>query len=145
MGLGVDGDASQFDMTAFALRNTISANGVSQLHGRVANETWAPIIDHPILGITNGVHPPTWVGRPMRKVLQELGGDLDHQEREREADRFWERMNMVTDERPLAGTPAAESDPPGVRPHPAAPPAGPPRRVAGDRSPSSATSSTRRC
>jgi starch phosphorylase len=97
MGLGVDGDASQFDMTAFALRNTINANGVSQLHGRVANSTWSPIIDHPIMGITNGVHPPTWVGHAMRKVYAELGGNLDHQETEREQDRFWERMNLVSD------------------------------------------------
>ena len=97
MGLGVDGDASQFDMTAFALRNTINANGVSQLHGRVANDTWSPIIDHPIMGITNGVHPPTWVGHAMRGVLERLGGDLDHQETEREQDRFWERMNLVDD------------------------------------------------
>ena len=97
MGLGADGDASQFDMTAFALRNTSHANGVSQLHGQVANETWTPIIDHPIIGITNGVHPPTWVGHAMRKVLEDLGGDLDHQETEREKDRFWERMNLVPD------------------------------------------------
>jgi len=97
MGLGIDGDSGQFDMTAFALRNTISANGVSQLHGRVANETWAPIIDHKVTGITNGVHPPTWVGRPMRKVLADIGGNLDHQERENEDDRFWERMNLVKD------------------------------------------------
>ncbi len=97
MGLGVDGDSSQFDMTAFALRNTCKANGVSQLHGRVADETWSQIIDHGISGITNGVHPPTWVGRPMRKALEELGGDLDHQESETEADRFWERMNLVPD------------------------------------------------
>jgi len=97
MGLGPDGDAGQFDMTAFALRNTSAANGVSQLHGRVADETWSPIIDHHIRGITNGVHPPTWVGRPMRKVLEDLGGDLDHQEQEREEDRFWERMNLVRD------------------------------------------------
>jgi starch phosphorylase len=97
MGLGVEGDDSQFDMTAFALRNTISANGVSQLHGRVANETWAPIIDHKVTGITNGVHPPTWVGRPMRKVLADIGGNLDHQEREHEDDRFWERMNLIGD------------------------------------------------
>jgi starch phosphorylase len=98
MGLGVDGDRSHFDMTAFALRNTIRANGVSQLHGRVADETWSPILDHPIIGITNGVHAPTWVGRPMRSVLRELGGDLDHQENEREDDRFWERMNLVRDQ-----------------------------------------------
>jgi starch phosphorylase len=97
MGLGVGGDTSQFDMTAFALRNTIRANGVSQLHGRVANETWSPVIDHPITGITNGVHPPTWIGRPMRNALEELGGDLDHQEQERAEDRFWERLDLVGD------------------------------------------------
>jgi glycogen phosphorylase len=97
MGLGVDGDVSQFDMTAFALRNTSAANGVSHLHARVADATWSPIIDHHIRGITNGVHPPTWVGRPMRKVFAELGADLDHQETEREEDRFWERLNLVRD------------------------------------------------
>ena len=96
-GLGVNGDAGQFDMTAFALRTTSRANGVSQLHGHVANDTWSPIIDHSISGITNGVHPPTWVGHPMRAVLEGLGGDLDHQENEDEEGRFWERMNLVKD------------------------------------------------
>jgi starch phosphorylase len=97
MGLGVDGDPAQFDMTAFALRNTINANGVSHLHGRVANNTWSPIIDHPIIGITNGVHAPTWVGQAMRRIYAELGADLDHLETEHEQDRFWERLNLVTD------------------------------------------------
>jgi starch phosphorylase len=97
MGLGVDGDAGQFDMTAFALRNTILANGVSQLHGHVANQTWTPITNHPIFGITNGVHAPTWVGRNVRGVLSELGGDLDHMETGTEADRCWERLNLVPD------------------------------------------------
>ncbi len=96
-GLGVDGDPAQFDMTAFALRTTIAANGVSQLHGRVANETWSPIIDHHISGITNGVHPPTWVGRAMRQVYRELGGDLDHMENEEVTTRFWERLDLVSD------------------------------------------------
>ena len=98
MGLGLEGDPGHFDMTAFALRTTVAANGVSQLHGRVANDTWSPIIDHPIRGITNGVHPPTWVGKSMRSVFEELGGNLDHQENEQESGRFWERMNLVGDE-----------------------------------------------
>jgi starch phosphorylase len=97
LGRGVDGDGGQFDMTAFALRSTIAANGVSQLHGRVANETWSPIIDHPVRGLTNGVHPPTWVGQPMREVIADLGGDLDHLEDEYEADRFWERLEAIPD------------------------------------------------
>jgi starch phosphorylase len=97
LGLGVDGDAGHFDMTAFALRTTRAANGVSQLHGRVANETWSAIIDHPIEGLTNGVHPGTWVGRPMRSIISEIGGDLDHLEDEFETDRFWERLDSIPD------------------------------------------------
>jgi starch phosphorylase len=97
MGLGVGGDHHQFDMTAFALRNTTIANGVSQLHGRVADETWSPVIDHHIMAITNGVHPPTWVGRPMRAVIGQLGADLDHLEQERKRDRFWERLDQLHD------------------------------------------------
>jgi starch phosphorylase len=97
MGLGVDGDASQFDMTAFALRCTSAANGVSQLHGEVADTTWSPLIHGNVSGITNGVHPPTWLGRSMRAVFEDLGGDLDHQEDEREQDRFWERLNLIAD------------------------------------------------
>ena len=97
MGLGMDGDPAQFDMTAFALRNTIRANGVSQLHAKVADNTWSPIIDHPIVGITNGVHPPTWVGKQMRQVVRSLGGDLDHLDTEQEQDRFWTRMDQIDD------------------------------------------------
>jgi starch phosphorylase len=98
MGRGVDGSDGQFDMTAFALRNTSMANGVSQLHGKVANDTWSAIIDHSIVGITNGVHPPTWVGRPLRAVMRGLGADLDHLEHEDEEDAFWERLDQVRDE-----------------------------------------------
>jgi starch phosphorylase len=97
MGLGVDADPGHFDMTAYALRNTRDANGVSQLHGAVANETWAPLIDHPIRGITNGVHAPTWVGPSMRSLYEGLGGDLDHQEAEHSSTRFWEHVDETTD------------------------------------------------
>jgi glycogen phosphorylase len=95
MGVGADGDAGQFDMTAFVLRNTSAANGVSQLHARTANETWAPLIDRTIVGITNGVHPPSWIGQPMREVLRGLGADLDHLEADLEEGRFWEHLDEV--------------------------------------------------
>jgi starch phosphorylase len=98
MGVGVEGDRGSFDMTAYALRNTAAANGVSKLHGHVANDTWQSLIDHPVIGITNGVHPPTWIGRAMRPVYAEVGGDLDHQETETAEDRFWERLDQVKDE-----------------------------------------------
>lgn len=97
MGLGIDGDQTQFDMTAFGLRTTRDANGVSQLHGEVANTTWSPVTDHPIRGITNGVHPPTWVGPALRALYEGLGGDLDHQEVEPETSRFWEHLGRTSD------------------------------------------------
>ena len=64
LGRGVDDDHSQFDMTGFSLRLSVRANAVSQLHAETANGTWHQIIRRPILGITNGVHPGTWLGGP---------------------------------------------------------------------------------
>jgi starch phosphorylase len=59
-----------FDMTAFVLRHASNANAVSQLHARTATETWQELAGHPIEGITNGVHVPTWLGRPVRRVIR---------------------------------------------------------------------------
>ena len=59
-----------FDMTAFVLRHAINANAVSQLHARTATETWRELAGHPIEGITNGVHVPTWLGRPVRRAIR---------------------------------------------------------------------------
>ena len=77
-GRGTDGDASQFDMTAFSLRTTNGANAVSHLHAQTANTTWSSIIKQPILGITNGVHPPSWIGGPARTLYESMGADLDN-------------------------------------------------------------------
>ena len=77
-GRGTDGDASQFDMTAFSLRTTNGANAVSHLHAQTANTTWSSIVKQPILGITNGVHPPSWIGGPARALYESLGADLDN-------------------------------------------------------------------
>jgi glycogen phosphorylase len=99
MGVGVDGDAGWFDMTAYALRCTTGANGVSALHSETANLTWGSLIERPILGITNGVHPPTWVGQPMRELYRGIGGDLDRLEDDREEQRFWDRLDRIAPER----------------------------------------------
>ena len=95
MGVGVDDDQTQFDMTAFVLRNTCLVNGVSALHAETANQTWAPLIERPILAITNGVHPPTWVGQPMRDLIRGVGGDLDRMEDDRKERRFWLRLDKI--------------------------------------------------
>jgi starch phosphorylase len=75
---GTDNDPEQFDMTAFSLRETNGANAVSQLHAQTANATWNDVTAKPILGITNGVHPPSWVGGPFRQLYESVGGDLDN-------------------------------------------------------------------
>lgn len=96
LGLGMDGDPSQFDMTAFSLRLTSGANAVSQLHAEVANGTWQGITDHRILGITNGVHSPTWVGSPVAELLdRHLDANLDDLDGPTGQDRFWERLERV--------------------------------------------------
>jgi glycogen phosphorylase len=50
-----------FNMTAAGLRLARRANAVSELHTRTARTMWADVRDAaPIIGITNGVHVPTW-------------------------------------------------------------------------------------
>ncbi len=95
LGRGADNDADQFDMTAFSLRETEGANAVSQLHAQTANATWSAVVDKPILGITNGVHPPSWVGEPFRRLYQQLGGDLDNLDPEEKP--FWKKISDLPD------------------------------------------------
>ena len=97
LGLGLDGDQGQFDMTAFSLRLTNGANAVSHLHAETANATWHGITEQPILGVTNGVHDPTWIGQPIAELLEDLGADLDDLEPDTDAGRFWERLERVED------------------------------------------------
>ncbi len=99
LGLGVEGDAGQFDMTAFSLRLSNGANAVSRLHAQTANDTWEPILGtRAILGITNGIHTPTWVGRATRELFERhLDADLDDLDGQTDASHFWERVGRVPD------------------------------------------------
>jgi starch phosphorylase len=70
-----------FGVTQFALRTSRAANGVSARHGEVAREMWQPLWpdrateDVPIGHVTNGVHTATWLGAPMRALLDRHLGD----------------------------------------------------------------------
>jgi starch phosphorylase len=77
-----DDAGEPFGVTQFALRTSRSANGVSRRHGEVARGMWAELWpdrsgdDVPIGHVTNGVHLPTWLGGPMRALLdRHLGED----------------------------------------------------------------------
>lgn len=99
LGRGVDDDARQFDMTALSLRLSSGANAVSQLHAITANATWAPMLgERRIIGITNGVHAPTWVGTEMNALYSNvLGADLDDLDPQTKSGRFWERLGRIPD------------------------------------------------
>jgi starch phosphorylase len=70
-----DDEGEPFGVTQFALRASRAANGVSLRHGGVAREMWQGLwpgrdaADVPIGHVTNGVHVPSWVGAPMRALL----------------------------------------------------------------------------
>ena len=98
LGRDVAADPHAFDLTALSLRLTNGANAVSQLHATTANATWQGLVERPILGITNGVHAPTWVGSAMADLYdRELGADLDDLDPQRQRGRFWERIARVPD------------------------------------------------
>ena len=70
-----------FGMTTFSLRMSRAANGVSRRHGGVAREMWRGLWPEraveavPIAHVTNGVHLPSWVGAPMRHLLDRHIGE----------------------------------------------------------------------
>ena len=102
LGLGVDDDRSQFDMTAF------SPAPVEPRQCRSASSTRRPptrpgsaILAQPILGITNGVHVPRWIGNADARAARGSGADLDQLDDDAAQRRFWERIERIPDERPV--------------------------------------------
>ncbi|HSF84168.1 MAG TPA: alpha-glucan family phosphorylase [Acidimicrobiia bacterium] len=66
----------EFDMGALAIRLSSITNGVSKRHGEVVSSEWGPLIGGPAKGITNGIHPQTWVGRAMSRIYTKTVGEL---------------------------------------------------------------------
>jgi starch phosphorylase len=93
-----DGDEGQFNLTALGIRTCARTNGVSELHGRVADGLWRHLweqgstdpaggdfvapppprtADRRVEHVTNGVHIDTWLGGAMRDLLcRHLGRDF---------------------------------------------------------------------
>ena len=97
-----NGSGPMFNMTALAVRTAGSTNAVSQLHGHVTREMFAPMwptlpVDkRPVRAITNGVHVPTWLSHEMTRLFDEyLGPDW----RERHDDeKLWTKVHDIPDE-----------------------------------------------
>ncbi|MEO1054083.1 MAG: alpha-glucan family phosphorylase [Bacteroidota bacterium] len=88
---------SPFNMTIAALRMSKKANAVAQLHNETANKMWAKVDNRAeIIGITNGIHIPTWVDERMIKAAEE-GRDLwtTHMENKKKLFAYVEEHNGV--------------------------------------------------
>ena len=104
MALGAydNGAGSQFNMTALALRTAGAVNAVSQLHGVVTRDMWAPIWPdvpddrRPVRSITNGVHMPTWLSTEMSDLFDAYL-PADWRDRHDEAE-LWARVREIPDE-----------------------------------------------
>jgi starch phosphorylase len=97
-----DGD-EPFGLTRFSLRMSRAANGVSRRNGAVVREMWRGLwpqraVDAvPITHVTNGVHLPSWIGPPMRRVLERHLGE-----------RWWRRASDVATWQAFDAVPDAE-------------------------------------
>jgi starch phosphorylase len=60
-------------MTPLAIRAARSTNAVSERHGTVAAQMWAPM-GATVTWVTNGVHAPTWISEPMHALLDTAFG-----------------------------------------------------------------------
>jgi starch phosphorylase len=97
-----NGSGPLFNMTALALRTSNYVNGVSQLHGQVTRDMWAPIWpgvgneDRPVRAITNGTHVPTWLAMEMGALFDR---HLVPGWRERQDDpTIWDAIREIPDE-----------------------------------------------
>ena len=63
---------------------------------RRPNATWNEVAPKEILGLTNGVHGPTWIGAPIADLLERyLDVNLDDIDEASESRRFWERLDKI--------------------------------------------------
>jgi starch phosphorylase len=91
-----------FCMAILAMRLANKTNGVSQLHARVSREMWqevwpqVPVDEIPILGITNGIHPRSWISHDMADLYDRYLGPR-WIERPAELD-LWKRVMRIPDE-----------------------------------------------
>ena len=98
-----NGSGPLFNMTALALRTANFVNGVSQLHGQVTRDMWAPIWpgvaseERPVRAITNGIHVPTWLSLEMAALLDEFM-PADWRDRVDEP-ALWDAVANIPDER----------------------------------------------
>jgi starch phosphorylase len=102
LGTYDNGQGPQFNMTALAMRCAGAINAVSQLHGEVTREMFAPLWpelatnDRPVGAITNGVHVPTWMAADLGALFEKHLSPAWREQYEDPA--FWARILEIPDE-----------------------------------------------
>jgi starch phosphorylase len=90
-----------FSMPVLAIRHSSFVNGVSRLHGQVAQQMWKDLWDDvphehiPIRAITNGVHLASWLSFEMAELFRRYLGD-NWQERQ-DQEELWQRIHNIPD------------------------------------------------
>ncbi len=63
-----DRQSGELNQTEFAIRFSKYANGVALKHEEVTQQTYP---EYQIDSVTNGVHPGTWLAKPLQKILDQ--------------------------------------------------------------------------
>lgn len=86
----------RFDLGALAIRLSNTVNGVSRRHSEIVTQDWGELIGSEALGITNGIHPQTWIGRNVERLLRRsIGRDWTDRLPEPET---WKALRDLPDE-----------------------------------------------
>ena len=93
-------DYKYFSLTVFAINVSRFCNGVSELHGKIAQKMWrdqwpnVPEVENPMSFITNGVHVQTWMSKEVKELLNKNIGS--GWEDELAVHDFWKRVGDVS-------------------------------------------------
>ncbi len=97
----VEANERGFCMPVFALKNSLFANGVSRLHGKVSRRMWKslwkdiPEDEVPITHITNGVHINSWISDEFSRLFDRYLGPRWKEQPEEKS--VWERVENIPD------------------------------------------------
>ncbi|MDP4236593.1 MAG: alpha-glucan family phosphorylase, partial [Bacteroidota bacterium] len=88
-----------FNMTALALRMSEHRNAVSMKHRDVTRAMWSEYENdsHQIIGVTNGIHIPTWISHELDQLFtQEIASDWKDRLLDGE---MWKKVFAIPDEK----------------------------------------------
>lgn len=93
-------DYKFFSLTVFAINVARFYNGVSELHGKIAQKMWReswpniPEVENPMSHITNGVHVQTWMALDVKNLLTQTVGSKWEDELANHA--FWKKAGDIS-------------------------------------------------